>query len=64
MFASRVTFHVEQNFLWSSVEKTLTESCSPCLQAMKRLNGKTEDFLCLWSVWLQANLIQKQYVLN
>lgn len=34
------------------------------MQAMKRLNVKTEHFLSLWSAWLQDNLIQKQYILN
>lgn len=63
-------FSLEFHFIYSRISsgclwrKTLTDSCPPCMQVMKRLNVKTEHFLSLWSVWLQANLIQKQYVLN
>lgn len=34
----------------------LTESLSCCLQTTKRLNGKPENFLTLWSVWSSCAL--------
>lgn len=50
---------VYKNLLWPSLKATMIESCSPCLQYIKMIEVKTEDFPSLWSMESQARLLHK-----